>query len=309
MIPSLDAAQSRDPGPGGGAQDVSFSTNVPRSADTIGVASLAGAPRTWFTVGMRPLPTTLRVALRLAVALGLLAALPAAAQVRPTPAPPPPAAEPGPAFSTRLALGAASLAYTNAGGDRAARAGVAVEYRVRYRQTPRFGVDYTLTWGLTDWDRAREWIDAGNSAGAWTTERIQAVGDWAVEDENTAGLRLLGAVFADMFLVSTYVAVPVSYVGSVGGATSHLQVDVTGNLHAGDGPLDGWIEGGLGAMALPTVLSDWDFAFGPVVGIGADLGPVRLGARFLWSPPALHGGSRVRGTVFSSAATISVATR
>jgi hypothetical protein len=246
-----------------------------------------------------------RASLRRAALLGLLVAAPAVAEV-PLPPPPP---EPTSPVSTRFALGAASLAYSDGVGDRVRRAGVALELRVRYRKTPRFGVDYTLTWGLTDWDRAREWIDAGNSAGAWTTDRIQAVGDWAVEDKRTAGLRLLGAMFADMFLVGTYAAVPVCYVGSVGGATSHLQVDVTANLHAVDGPLDGWFEGGLGAMALPSVLNDWDFAFGPVVGIGADLGPVRLGARFLWSPPALHGASRVHGTIFSSAATISVANR
>jgi len=253
-------------------------------------------------------PATLAV--RAAAALLATAALLAGprASAEPTlPAAPP--AEPTPTVSTRLALGAASLAYTAADGERVARGGLALELRVRYRKTPRFGVDATLTWGLTDWDRAREWIDAGNSAGRWTTDRIQAVGDWAMEDEKTRGLRLMGAAFADMFLVTTYVAVPVCYVGSVGGATSHLQLDVTANLHADDGPFDGWLEGGVGAMALPVVLRDWDVAFGPVVGVGADLGPIRVGARFLWSPPGLHGGSLVHGTVFSSAATLSLATR
>jgi hypothetical protein len=204
-------------------------------------------------------------------------------------------------------VGFASLAFTGAGGERSAQHGVAIELRVRSRRTPRFGVDYTLTWGLTDWDRAREWIDMGNSSGAWTSDRIQAVGDWAMEDDKTKGLRLVGAMFADLFLATTYAAVPFCYVGSVGGATSHLQVDVTANLHAGDGPVDAWVEGGLGALALPTVLRDWDFAFGPVLGIGADFGPVRIGARFLWAPEALHSTSRLRGTVFSSAATIAVA--
>lgn len=65
----------------------------------------------------------------------------------------------------------------------------------------------------------------------------------------------------------------------------------------------------MGVLALPVVLDGWDFAFGPVVGVGLDLGPFRVGARFPWSPPALHGSSVVRGTVLSSAATISIATR
>lgn len=246
--------------------------------------------------------------LALALLLGLAATPAAAAAQEPRASPGGQAEEPsGPRATARLGLGVASLGFEGTGGGRLAQRGVALELRVRYRTSALFGVDYTLTWGLTDWDRARAWIDAGNSAGTWTTDRIRAVGDWAVEDEKGKGLRLIPALFADMFLASTYVAVPVCYLGSVGGATSHLQVDVTGNLHAVNGPLDAWIEGGLGATALPTVIHDWDFAFGPVLGVGADIGPVRLGARVLWSPGALHSGSRLHGTLFTSAATLSVA--
>lgn len=251
----------------------------------------------------------------LAAALALLAlllALPAAAELPYPPPPPPPrqgdAPELTPSTTGRLSLGFATLG-SGTGADRIGQRGVALEYRIRHRASPTFGVDMTLTWGLTDWDRAREWIDAGNRAGEWTTDRIKAVGDWATEDKDTSGPRMLGAIFADMFLGMTYAAVPACYVGSIGGATSHLQADVTGNFHAGDGPFDGWFEGGVGALALPTVIHDWDFAFGPVAGLGADLGPVRFGVRFLWSPPALHSGSRLHGTVISSAATISFANR
>ena len=222
--------------------------------------------------------------------------------------PPPPPVEPAPRLTTQLGLGGASLSYADAVGHRIAQQGVSVELKVRYRRTPRFGVDYTLTWGLTDWDRAREWIDAGNQAGSWTTDRIQAVGDWAMEDERTRAPRLMGALFADMFLVMTYAAVPFCYVGSVAGATSHLQADVTAGLHT-EGPVDGWVEGGLGAVALPVVRSGWDFALGPVVGIGAELGPLRIGARFLWAPSALHTGTGVHGTVATASATVSLAHR
>ncbi len=243
--------------------------------------------------------------------LALLAALalPALGPARAGAQEPPWEPETEPTITSRLGLGVATLGFTGAAGDRVTQGGVAVTMKVRYRRSPRFGVDYTLTWGLTDWDRAREWIDAGNRAGGWTTDRIQAVGDWAVADRETAGLRMMGAFFADAFLVGTYAAVPFCYVGSLGGATSHLQVDVTANLHGVDGPVDGWVEAGLGAVALPTVAHDWDFGLGPVVGMGLDLGPFRVGARVLWSPPALHTASRLHGTYVASAATVSFSPR
>jgi len=219
-------------------------------------------------------------------------------------------AEPGdaaPGLSAGLAFGSASFGATAADGERLWRHGLALELQVRYQRPSGFGVGYTLTWGLTDWDRAREWIDAGNRAGRWTSDRIRQVGDWAMEDEASRGLRLVGAFFADAFLVMTYAAVPACYVGSVGGATSHLQVDVTASLRSG-GAVSGWVEGGLGALALPVSHREWDFGLGPVLGAGASLGPASIGARFLWSPPALRAGEGYRGAVTTAAVTLRLAT-
>lgn len=250
----------------------------------------------------RPLPAPAALAL-----LALLVSTPAAATTPGAPPPEPPGWDPE--TTTDLALGVASFAYDGASGARVRQQGAALQLRVRQRSSPLVGVGFTLTWGLTDWDRAREWIDAGNAAGAWTTDRIRAVGDWAVEEKETAGLRILGAMFADLFLGMTYAAVPACYLGSVGGATSHVQADVAASLHAGAGPVEAWVEGGIGVLALPVVLRDWDFGVGPVLGVGADIGPVRIGARFLWSPTALHTTSLTRGTVFTGAATVSVGHR
>lgn len=216
---------------------------------------------------------------------------------------PRPTAAEGPDLST--GLGVAWFARSS-GAVRDDASGVALELRLSGRTAPRTGYAVTLTWGLTDWDRAEEWIDAGNRAGSWTTDRFADVEAWVRrgEDDKTVGLRVLGAIVADLFLGMTYVAVPACYVGSVGGATSHLQIDAVGSLHLGEGPNDAWIELGGGAAALPDRIADWRTAVGPVVGIGMRAGALRVGARLLWSPPALngspHGGTVVTGALTAS---------
>lgn len=192
-------------------------------------------------------------------------------------------------------------------GARTTASGVALELHLEGRTAPRIGYDVTLSWGLTDWDRAREWIDAGDRAGSWTTDRFADVEAWVRRGErnDTLGLRLLGAMFADLFLALSYAAVPFCYVGSVFGATSHLQLDVTGSLHLSDGPQDAWLEMGFGAAALPQRSHDWRRASGPVAGVGVRLGPLRLGARLLWSPPKLN-TSLEGGTVLVGALTVGV---
>jgi hypothetical protein len=245
-----------------------------------------------------PIPSLARHAL---AALLLAAAAPSGAQpvqeVSPGPAPG--------ATSLRLGIGWTTYGFTRDTGARAVQQGVALQARFRHMRTPTFGVDFNLTWGLTDWDRAGDWIDRGNQAGQWTTERIRAVGDWAMEVEDQQGIRLMGAFFADMFLVMTYAAVPACYVMSVGGATSHLQADATATVHAGEGWVDVWGEAGVGVLSLPATREEWDFGVGLVAGIGADLGPVRVGARVTWSPEPLHSTNRAFGDVVITSATIS----
>jgi hypothetical protein len=205
--------------------------------------------------------------------------------------------------SFRPAFGAASLVLTGPGGQRVEQNGVALVLRTRNRVSRQFSADVVVTWGLTDWDRAREWIDAGNRAGTWTTDKIQAVTHWVEDGGDSQGLRLMGAVFADMFLVMSYAAVPFCYAGSVGGATSHLQIDVTGNYHLGDGTFDLWGEAGLGVAGLPVRFAEWDYAAGPVVGVGLDAGPFRVGARVLWSPAAFHSATRSSGDLYMASLT------
>lgn len=183
--------------------------------------------------------------------------------------------------------------------------GAALELRVETND-PYLPLNLTFTWGLTDWDRAREWIDAGNRAGSWTTDRFADVEAWTRRGkEDTRGLRLLGAMFADVFLALSYAAVPACYVGSLGGATSHLQLDLTGSLHLGEGRADAWLEAGAGVAALPDRIVDWRRAVGPVAGVGARFGWLRVSGRVLWSPPALNTSSR-GGTVLTSALTLGV---
>ncbi len=191
-------------------------------------------------------------------------------------------------------------------GERSTASGVTLELRLEGRTAPRIGYDVTLSWGLTDWDRAREWIDAGNRAGTWTTDRFAAVEAWVRRGErnDTQGLRFLAAIFADLFLALTYAAVPFCYAGSAFGATSHLQLDVTGSLHLAEGPNDAWIELGGGAAALPARFLDWRRAAGPVVGLGVRFGALRVNARMLWSPrelnTAMDGGTVLIGALTAS---------
>lgn len=189
---------------------------------------------------------------------------------------------------------------------RTAASGAALELRLEGLVDPRIGYGVTFTWGLTDWDRAREWIDAGNRAGSWTTDRFADVEAWVRKgSKEYRGARLLGAMVADFFLALTYGAVPFCYVGSVGGATSHLQLDATGSFHLGEGRTDAWLELGGGAASLPERMPDWRRAVGPVAGVGARFGMFRVGARLLWSPPGLNTSTR-GGTVLVSAATVSL---
>lgn len=215
------------------------------------------------------------------------------------------AAAPSVAAAAAPAGGFGWISTTRGDGRRAEASGVALELRTGGRTAPRVGWDVTLTWGLTDWDRAGEWIDAGDRAGSWTTDRFADVEAWVRrgKDDDTVGPRLLGALFADAFLLLTYAAVPFCYAGSAGGATSHLQVDVTGSVHLAEGEGDAWLELGAGAVALPVTLGDWDGAVGPVFGAGARLGPLRVGGRVLWSPPALN-GARLGATVLTGAVTL-----
>jgi hypothetical protein len=236
----------------------------------------------------------------------LLAAPPAAAQSAPEELPPPPAAgDAERAPEVQKIVGASSIRFDGAGGGSVRQDGVALGLRAGNR-SGRFGTHATFTWGLTDWDRAREWIDAGNSAGAWTTEKIKSVAQWSQEGGDAQPLRFMGAIFAEAFLAMTYVAVPACYVGSAAGATSHLQVDFTGSVHAPGGPLDLWAEGGVGAAAIPYQFFRWDYALGPVVGLGVDVGPVQIGGRFLWSPGGLNSSPRADDRLFTASLTLGV---
>src|SRR6266540_1334330 len=103
---------------------------------------------------------------------------------------------PAAASEPRLVTGLGFASFEQGpAGRRTDASGVALELRVDGRPTPTTGYDVTFTWGLTDWNRARQWIDAGNRAGSWTTEHFADVEAWYRRGKGTKdeGLRLLGA--------------------------------------------------------------------------------------------------------------------
>jgi hypothetical protein len=202
------------------------------------------------------------------------------------------APRPSAAASVSLSGGLASLSLERARGPRD-ETGVALSLRLEERFAPQIRAGLGFTWGLTDWDRARDWIEAGNRAGRWTTDRLAAVEAWATRKdvrEDRRGLRYLGLVFADLFLVMTYAAVPFCYAGSLGGATSFLQLDATATFHLAPpgGPADGWLEVGAGSAAILYRFDEGRGATGPVLGAGMRLGLLRIAGRALWSPPGLN---------------------
>ncbi|HEU4384416.1 MAG TPA: hypothetical protein VFR85_13090 [Anaeromyxobacteraceae bacterium] len=217
----------------------------------------------------------------------LLQAGPAQPEAQPAPGEPP-AARAASAVQVAPALGFAWFDMS-ANGRHLDASGLALELHVDARLAPWFGLGATLTWGLTDWDRARAWIDQGNRAAQWTTKAFADVEAWARGGtKEQQALRYMGAIFADFFLVLSYAAVPACYAGSLGGATSHLQLDVTGTFHLAEGSIDAWGELGVGATALPLRFEDWRHAFGPLAGVGMRIGWLRIGARALWSPPSFN---------------------
>lgn len=261
------------------------------------------------------LPPIARLSATLAA---LILALPSAA-VEPLPPatdpwPPPPAApppeRPAPPLrgGFRTELGGATLVFNRAGDGDVRQDGVALAFRSRTPALadPRFAANVNVTLGFTDWARAKEWIDAGNDAGSWTTDRFGDVAEWVEEGGDAQGIRLVGAFFADIFLALSYVAVPVCYAGSPAGAVSHLQMDVTASYDLADGPFGVWIEGGAGIMALPVRFFRWDYAAGPVVGLGLDAGPFSFVGRLLWAPEDFTSSERAGVSVVAASLTAGV---
>jgi hypothetical protein len=241
----------------------------------------------------------------------LLAAALLLAAPPPETAPPPPGTDvqgAGASLGGSFGLGAGYAVFRQQAEDGPRRVGgLALTGRAE-ELGRRLGGAITLTWGLTDWDRAGEYIQAGNRAGRWTTDSLARVEAWvsnAPKEQKAA--RLLGAFFADTFLVLSYAAVPFCYVSSAGGATSHVQLDMTFMTRIGEGTSFGYLEGGLGLAETPYRIVDWREAFGPVAGIGMQVaGAVRIGMRAFWSPPALNdapfGGSTMMGALILSTA-------
>lgn len=246
---------------------------------------------------LRPLVRPLLVAAALAFAApgGAIEPLPPAAEPWPPRAAPAEAPPPAPvAGGFRTELGAATLVFNRSGGGDLQQDGVALTFRSR---TPVQGsrsvaANVNVTLGLTDWDRAKEWIDAGDDAGSWTTDKFGDVAQWVEEGGDAQAIRAMGAFFADIFLALTYVAVPVCYAGSPLGAVSHLQMDVTASYEFGGSAFNPWVEGGAGVLGLPVQFFDWEYAAGPVVGVGLDAGAFSFVGRLLWAPDALMSSER-----------------
>jgi hypothetical protein len=135
-----------------------------------------------------------------------------------------------------------------------------------------------------------DFAEAGYAVGRWTTNAYKDVYHWSGIKDDYQSLRVLGSIFAYVGLIFPYVAAGVLYILVPFSPTTYLELDITASYHFGSDALEGFVEGGLGAVAF--IHPEYDVVrggFGPAAGAGVKLGILRIGAHTLWSPPGTHG--------------------
>jgi hypothetical protein len=170
-----------------------------------------------------------------------------------------------------------------------------------------------FSWGLTDWERAGRWADAGVAIGKWTNRAYVSTynftrkhGVHGTSNPETHSLRVMGGGIAMCFLWFGYAIAGVAFVGAVVAPTTVLEADFTGNVLLGEGDVTPYLKAGIGLMAFwHPEHGNLVGGLGPNVGGGLRVGPLHLGASGTWSPPHLHGEFREgRSNLFTGALTV-----
>jgi hypothetical protein len=182
----------------------------------------------------------------------------------------------------------------------AARLGLLLQYSASRPIVDDFEFGTRFAWGLTDWERAGKWANAGVSVGEWTTRAYKNTYNWTRKrgadgkaDPNTHGLRLMGGSMAMCFLWLGYAVAGVSFLIVPLAPTTFLELDFTGNYVLGSSEVKPYFKAGVGFFAFwHPVHNTLVGAVGPTAGTGVRVGEIDIGAVGTWSPPLAHGEAR-----------------
>jgi len=170
-----------------------------------------------------------------------------------------------------------------------------------------------FAWGLTDWERAGRWANAGVAVGKWTNRAYVNTYNWTKKhgsdgkaNPNTHSLRVMGGGIAMCFLWFGYAIAGVAFMAAVVAPTTVLEADFTGNFVLSEGDVSPYLKAGIGLMAFwHPEHGNLVGGLGPNVGAGLRVGPLHIGASGTWSPPHLHGEFRAgRSNLISGALTV-----
>jgi hypothetical protein len=171
--------------------------------------------------------------------------------------------------------------------------GLALELRSGVELSRALQTNFRFGWGLTEFHRTGELIDAANSQARWTNRAFVSVSRWAKKDgkdDHTDGLRKMGAFFAYFGLLFSYAVVGGMYIISPLAPTTFLNFDITLSYHPLDPDFGPYVEGGVGFLSfIHPSLGGYYGGLGPTFGAGYRAGSVQLGAHLTWSPPGVHG--------------------
>ena len=231
---------------------------------------------------------------------------PAPAPVAPPPARPAPPVVQAPKEErktiTELGFGATYLGAIQSSQTHS-EAGVVFHVAPRFPIGDHYGLGLRFAYGMTGWDRTEDVARSGYKVGRWTTHAYRDVWDWAGEGEdNTRGLRVIGAFFAFIGLVFPYVVAGMFYLAAPFAASSYGEVDATFHWEPADDPKQGpYLKGGvaLAAYVHPDTGRLYG-GLGPNLGFGYRVGNVSLGVVGTFLPNGFHGSARAEHVLIGS---------
>jgi hypothetical protein len=174
------------------------------------------------------------------------------------------------------------------------RVGVHLELQPGFRPHRHVGAQWLAAVGVTSPEHTVATVAWGTRAAGTLADAIRDVDAWRRRGEgtDTEGLRFTGQVVATTGLGMAFVAVPLVYAVSPLMAAGSAVTGPTLSVHPGSGE-SFYVEAGGGAMLYrdPT-FGGVGVGYGPILGAGLQLGPRRVGARVLLSPPGAHTGTK-----------------
>ncbi len=147
----------------------------------------------------------------------------------------------------------------------------------------------------------------GIAAGAWTTRGFVNVTEWVGDSSKPPPppFKELGAIFAYMGLTMSYVAVPMAFAISPLASLGETTFGPTLSIHSAKEAPNLWFEAGAGVSLFAHPMGTVGLGYGPLLGVGAQLGKLSVGTRWLISPPTAHAAfGNPDGTLLSGSVTV-----